>query len=386
MEKLSINFSEETKDTYSSQNLTTSPFVSTVSSENFLFVVLDCYSYTAGEKVTGEILLCVSEPLPPGFLKFSSCGKEEILIYDPNDRRKTIIEEKSEVFTIESTLKQWESEISIGQYVFPFTLKIPSYAPSTFYHSSEDQRGHYIKAEILYTITVDLSCSIPSNSLSHTRPILIKNKNSLNKPGNYTETIETIQGCCSNKGSTTFKLSIKNPEHCEVNGSISYKLEPDNRLCKAPINQIISKIVLEFTATTKRGEYKILQNLSNIDRATWISAFSNMIYEKDFEYNGSLIIGEGLNPCSNVTPLIKCVYFAEVLVFYDVFPQKPPVCITLPFHVNPINLIPKEIPKLPSVWNPVESSIWAFNADQASSTFGSEYISSILSPNILSNS
>ena len=106
MEKLSINFSEETKDTYSSQNLTTSPFVSTVSSENFLFVVLDCYSYTAGEKVTGEILLCVSEPLPPGFLKFSSCGKEEILIYDPNDRRKTIIEEKSEVFTIESTLKQ----------------------------------------------------------------------------------------------------------------------------------------------------------------------------------------------------------------------------------------------------------------------------------------
>ena len=111
-----------------------------------------------------------------------------------------------------------------------------------------------------------------------------------------------------------------------------------------------------------------------------------MIYEKDFEYTGSLRIEEDMNTSSNVTPNIKCNYFLEVLVYHDMYFQKEPISIMLPFHVNPMNNILKEMPKLPAVWEPIESSIYVFSADNRVSTFiGSEGMPSIISPDIFNN-
>ena len=105
MDKTSINSIEETKDSFRLPNEFISTPRSTISHEDFVFIVLDCYSYAAGEKVTGEVLLNITKILPNGSLIFQSQGVEEIFIYDPKEKLKIIAEERSEVFSIKSSLR-----------------------------------------------------------------------------------------------------------------------------------------------------------------------------------------------------------------------------------------------------------------------------------------
>ena len=332
------------------------------SSESFVFLVLDCYSYIAGEKVTGEILFNISEPIPKASLRFQSRGVEEAQIFDSQDRTKMIAQEVHEIYTLDSTINDWETEIPVGQHVFPFNFKLPIFCPSTFYYSGEDAQGNYLKAEVFYHVSVKLCIAGTDSSLLHSRIIIIKNCRALEKPGTTVEASANVPGCCfSNRGSTHFKLCIGNTDHCSVDGEVKYKLYPNNSNCTSPINHVVGAVVMEFTVTTRKGEFKIIRKLSETARATWISAFTSLIYEKDFEYLGDLRVNsEELNPSSNSSAVIRCEYFVEMLVFYDIRCASAPIVIRLPFHVNPKINFRKEEPKLPSDWEPLETSIYSF--------------------------
>ena len=269
MEKKLRSGSGETRD---SLNIFSDPkrrSLGFLSSESFVFLVLDCFSYTAGEKVTGEILFNISEHIPKSVLKFQSRGIEEIHIFDSKDRSKIIDEEIKEIFVLDTIMMEWETEIPIGQSVFPFNFKIPNYCPSTFYYSGEDANGFYVKAEVFYHVSVKLITSDCESSLSHSRIIIIKNNFALERPGPTVEATSDVIGCCySNKGNTHFQLSVGNTDHCQVDGQIKYKLFLDNANCNASINHVIGNIILEFYVHTKKGQYKIIKNLSEVDRAT----------------------------------------------------------------------------------------------------------------------
>jgi hypothetical protein len=119
--------------------------------------------------------------------------------------------------------------------------------------------------------------------------------------------------------------------------------------------------MLDFEVSTKKGSYRIVRRLSEANRATWISAFTSLIYEKDFEYQTDLkVSSEEHNPSSNQSSIIRCEYFVECSVFYDVACMRHPIVIRLPFHVNPKINYRKEDPSLPFNWNPVESPIFSF--------------------------
>ena len=295
-----------------------------------------------------------------------------------------IQEETNEIFSLDTNFFEWNEGLLPGQHVYPFAFKIPSYSPSSFYFSGEDDKGNYIKAEVFYHVSVKL---IQNSNIeaSHSRIIIIKNRNTLDKPSIFIEKNEIITGCCfANKGSTKLKLSIKNTEHCQVEGKINYKLDPDNSLCKVPINHVTGAIILEFSVNTLKAEFKIRRVLNKIERATWISAFTSLVYEKDFEYEASLTMSsEELNPSTNATPLIKCEYFVEVSIFYDIAFRTSPFSVKLPFHVNPKNTFRKEDPRLPTDWNPVESSIYNFVVNNQSASFVSDSMSTFSDPNTI---
>lgn len=335
-------------------------------SENLLFIVLDCFSYIAGEKITGEILLNIVEAIPKGQIKFLSRGIEEVQVFDPVERTKVIVEEVNEVFSLDQVFKTWTEPLAPGQYVFPFNVKLPAFCPSTFYFSGEDTRGNYLKAEVLYHVNAKLISHNEEPLLSHSRVVVVKNRKILENPSPCISCTCMVPGCCfTNKGSTDLKLSILNSDHCEVNGKVHFKLDPDNAKCRVPINHVIGSICLDFTLTTKKGSFKIKKIVSSIARATWISAHTSLVYEKDFEYSTDLKVVSGeLNPSSNETPLISCEHFIEICVFYDVACMSRPVSIYLPFHVNPKMCFKKEQPLLPEVWNPVESAILSFVPDE----------------------
>lgn len=321
-----------------------------------LFILLDCQTYTAGDKVTGEVLLNFQESFMGADLQFFAQGSEEISIYDPSDHNRVLVNEKSEVFSVSTSIYKWES-FEPGHYIFPFSLKIPPHCPSTFYFSSEDQRHNYIKASISYEISVTLMTN--TSKFTFCTPFTVKNRLALTRSCIQANTVEQIRGCCASQGSTKFILSILNNEHCEVGGSISFRLEPDNKNCKAPINRVISKVFVEITVNTARGEYKVIKELDSIDRAAWVSGLSSLTFIKDFEYSVELSMLD-MNLSTNLTPIIKCEYFLQLLVFYDMFCNEKPVELIMNFHVNPQTQSQKEIPKLPENWNPQEFGIIAF--------------------------
>ena len=83
-----------------------------------------------------------------------------------------------------------------------------------------------------------------------------------------------------------------------------------------------------------------------------------MIYEKDFEYISDLRMNtDDINPGSNQTPLIQCVYYYEIQIYYDIVCNKSPIILRMPFHVDPKDTFVRENPVLPRPWEPEESLI-----------------------------
>ena len=340
-QKSSINSSKASQSTSSSH------------SGEFIFIVLDSQTYMAGDKITGEILINIQEPISTGTIELTSSGTEEVLIYDQKDLTSPLITEKNIVFQVSAPLIKSQT-LQPGNYVFPFSIKIPAFCPSSFDFSGRDDKNNYIKASISYQIS---TCFADGIKLSDSKFFIVKNKYSLTSPQVNLQSEEEVKGCCSNQGTSKFDLSIINSQHCEIDGEISFRLMPDNKNCNAPINRVVVKVESEVSFYTKAGDFRAFKEIAVVDRATWVGRMSSTVFEKDFECKCKIIDLKSLNLTSNLTPLVKCEYFLKVFVFFDSFGMKTPVQVILPFHVNPACRLKKVLPKLPESWNPEEMPI-----------------------------
>lgn len=330
--------------------------------KNFIFLVLDCYSYISGENVTGEILINIVKSLPNASLKFIARGIEAVHVFDKTLKTNIIVEDRAEIFNLEEICQNWDDELQPGHYVFPFNFKIPQYAPSTFYYSGEDDLGYYVKAEVFYHISAKLFTENKDVGIVHSRIVTVKNRDCLSKPMSLIEKSAVVPSCCfKSRGTTGLKLYLNNKDHCSVDGEVKFNLDPDNSWCTVPINHVTALVVLDVIVTTHKGDFKSRRILSTTERAAWINAHSNRVYEKDFDYTVELkVSSEELNPSSNSTPLINCQYYVEMQLYYDVIFNKSPVVMRMTFHVNPAINYRKEEAKLPIDWDPAESPITNF--------------------------
>lgn len=85
--------------------------------DNYIYIVLDCLFYSAGERITGEVHLCFHEPIPESKIILKSKGIEEVKVKDSIS--------KSKVFFLKSVLNELRVVEEQGEYAFPFTFKIP---------------------------------------------------------------------------------------------------------------------------------------------------------------------------------------------------------------------------------------------------------------------
>ena len=333
---------------------------SPVHSMSSLFVVLDCVHYVAGDRVTGELLLSLPQVLPGAALVLLSSGLEEICVYErvKKDERK---EAFSQVYKLEQTIGEWGDVTPAGQYVFPFTFKLPQYCPATFSFQGDDLRGNFMKGDISYSVSAELRVKdSPHLTLRHSRPMLIRNYQSYEKVNASMEIDHIVMGCCcTSKGRTHLRLTVKNEEHCSVSGSVKFKLDPDNSHCSVPINHITGIITQEILFMLPGcPESRYQRTICSISRATWISPSTSIVYEKDFEYFSELMMPTSdSNPSSNETPLIISRYLIEAKVHYDLTCGDPEASILLQLHVDPKNTLERLEPALPKTWNPVENAI-----------------------------
>ena len=125
------------------------------SGELMVFIVMDKLYYLAGERVSGEILINAPNYVQPCNLYFMSYGKEYVKVFE-NPGLPKFEESENTVFQLDNKMLVWEEGLEPGQYVYPFTFKLPLYCPSTFNFEGDGTAGEYIVANIKYKIKISL--------------------------------------------------------------------------------------------------------------------------------------------------------------------------------------------------------------------------------------
>lgn len=164
---------------------------------NMIFIFLDNIHYVAGDSVTGEVLVSLPHNSTESKIIINSIGVEEVYIYASDNLDAPFVEDTSDVYRFESVIKDWHKGTSAGQYVFPFSFKLPSYCPATFYYTGEDNLGNHLKAEISYSVSVKLQNDRnPEENQTHSRMFVVRNRYTRGKPCEKIETNEQVSGCC----------------------------------------------------------------------------------------------------------------------------------------------------------------------------------------------
>lgn len=330
-------------------------------STSLLFVVLDSLYYTAGEKINGEILLNIPHDSFGSTLKLISRGTENIKVSG--------LTQTNTIYSLESSVKTWDEVTPAGQYIFPFTFKLPAFSPATFNYYGEDDHGVEILAEVSYEVicTLDFPADEDKN-MTHSRNINVRNTMSKKQPSITWENNELIKGvCCSSKGTTYFKVIVKRDQHPQTDSSIIFKLETDNNNCSANILKIKSQIKMEIELNLNGNSYNNFIAFNRNTKDTWISSSrSSFVMEKELEFETGIFFESGMNPSSNDTGNIACKYFIEFLVEYDA-KLKNDVLLKVPLHVDPKFNDLRENPNIPENWSPRESPVYSAFVDESMS-------------------
>ena len=338
-------------------------------STSLLFVVLDSLHYIAGEKVDGEILLNLPSNFPESTLKLVSRGVEKVKIGSSS--------QTSMIYNLESSVKTWEKMTPAGQYIFPFTFKLPAFAPSTFNYYGQDDQNTEILGEVTYEVLSILEFpSDEDKNMTHSRNINIRNSSSKMSPSINYESTEVLKGlCCGSKGYTLFKVSAHRELHAQTDSIIMFKLETDNSASSSSILKIKSQIRMELELNIESQSSKTFVVFNKNSKDTWIpSSRSSLMLEKELEFESGIFFDEGLNPSSNKTGCIECRYFIEFHIDYDT-QLKNPVVIKIPIHIDPKHNFDRENPNIPENWSPRESPVYSALIDESMSKMSSNVIS-----------
>lgn len=320
---------------------------------------LDSFHYTGGEKVTGEIMLNLPVDTPAGKLILRSRGYEDVKVYHKQIGKKHSRHARNIIYEYENLIHEWDNTITLGQYVFPYTFKLPHYVPSTFHFQGEDSNNNTLKAKIVYEITIDFEVvSDRTKNLRDGKRILVSSQLNNGLVNVSAENNEVISGCISNKGVTTLRLIVLNEEHAVVNGNISYRLETNNSKCSARINQVTSYVSLIVELNLEGQRYRYGRVLSHVSKEISIPPNAENIIDKEYEYTAEIRLpGDDQNPSSVETPLIYCRYSIDAILYYNLACKDITSLISLPVYINPRNYKDEENPKLPSSWDPKEHPI-----------------------------
>lgn len=320
---------------------------------------LDCFHYVGGERVTGEIMLNLPADTQPGKLILRSRGYEDVKIYTKQLGKKDCRHGRNIIYEYENLIYAWDSTIASGQYVFPYTFKLPHYVPSSFHFKGEESSNTILQAKIVYEATIDFEVPSDSNkNLRDGKRILVRSQLNNGLVNISAENNEMIVGCMSSKGVTTLRLIVLNEDHSIVDGDLKYRLEPNNSRCAAGINQVTSYVSLIVEVNLEGKRYRYGRILSHVSKSISIPPNAENIIDKELEYTAELRLpGPDQNPSTVETPLIYCRYTIEAMLYYDLACKDIISTITLPVYINPRNYKDKVNPKLPSKWDPKEHPI-----------------------------
>lgn len=333
-----------------------------VSSATFTPMVwlgLDCFHYVGGERVTGEIMINLPADTAPGQLLLKSRGYEEVKVYTGDKGMKSCKQARNTIYEYQNLIHAWDETILSGQYVFPYTFKLPHFVPSSFNFKGEDSNNNLLKAKIVYEASIEFLVPSDCNkNMKDTKRILVRSQLNNGLVNVSAENNEVIVGCMGRKGVTTLRLIVLNEDHGVIDGTLRYRLEPNNSKCSGRINQVTSYVSFIMEINIEGKSYRYARVLSHSTKDVAIEPYTPTILDQQYEYTADIRLpGSEQNSSTVETPLIHSRYSIEAIVYYQLSCKEITATVSLPVYINPRNYKDKVKPKLPSKWDPKEHPI-----------------------------
>ena len=321
-------------------------------SKEFIYCGLEYSHYIAGDRVTGEIFLNLTESLKPSTLNISSKGVESLFVTKPT---KQELSYSNDIFLMNTVLTAWEAVTPKGQYNFPFTFKLPYYAPATFNFRNHDNEGNLLEAKISYELSISLIVD-DSIFLSDTLPIAIYNNKARSSPPQSEIITNLTTCCCTRRGYSYVLLRQPSADHPRYGETANFVLDIDWKNFDGEIAEvqgtIFHKLQLQlpgdktYDFSSKllhyRPTFSFLENLGSMKCSC----------ELDLLLQGE----SGMNISSNSSAMINSEYIAEAVVVYNLGLTRKISEVSIPVHVNPRNCECR-IYAIPAEWEPVSRSM-----------------------------
>lgn len=322
-------------------------------SKPFLCLLLEFPYYTAGDRITGEILMNLPESMENSNLILYASGYEALNVTTKHD--KTMIY-KNEIFHVATPIYTWENSTPQGQYNFPFTFKLPYFSPASFDINTPDQDGNMLQASVSYEIKIELDNKGDIVMKDVISLLIFNNKNRCTIPPNPSET-ELSTCCCFKKGHCNISLSKYSCENPCYGDSVKFKLELDWFNSKGQITEVFGKIVYKLQLSIPGDKtYEFTYELCEFKHTNSFITEANCV-QTNYEFD--VIIGAEFaeNASSNATAMINSIYIGEATVIFNLGLSKRIAKATLPVHVNP-KMIEGRNFNVPKDWEPSPSSIF----------------------------
>lgn len=291
---------------------------------NLIYIHTDKQKYYAGEVVTGQVILCVIQPLQMNgvFIKLSGLEQTKIEVQrskhvpDPkpeNPQNTRIVFWNEEVndantfFRRKYCIFAQSCVLNPGNFVFPFQFPLEAKLPGTFKLQTTHSSVQGVDASVLYQVEAEVAVPGMFNpNLRHSQQILIHEplRAALMASDTYKETKVTWM-CCVPKGTVSLSASLEKNAYCpgEV---VRLRLIVDNSKSTVDLPACSLKLTGAITVRA-RGETKRMGG--TIVKATSPGLPAGERAERMIE----MILPHSIEP-STSSKLVHCAYTVDAVL------------------------------------------------------------------------
>lgn len=314
---------------------------------NFLFVCLDSYNYHAGDRIKGRIFLNIKSNFPECRLVLTSSGNEKLTVVTASH---SISEYINEIFHNSSVIQEWEFLQTASQYVFPFSFKLPFYAPATFEFDSFDQSKNSLKALIDYSIKATLM-EKENVVLEDEAVFNVLTNKARQKPQESNLDVRLKTCCCFRKGNSHINLAQIEKVNPSYGSMCRFHLKINWEKYKGKIRGIKGSVLYKLFLTIPGDRtYEYTKQLFDFNHSqSFLNSTDSVVALNEFDV---LIEGQfAENASSNSTAMIQSTYEAEAEIEFNFNVSHQHLKIQLPVYVNPKEFLDREY-SIKGDWSP----------------------------------
>lgn len=320
-------------------------------SSPFLHIALETLTHSAGSRVSGNLLLNYPASLNQGNLTITSSGTEYL---SASPLSSSTSKYQNEIFHVSSQLQSW-LDSSPMQQIFPFSFKLPHYAPASFSFSHTDSSGTLLAACITYTLKAVLTDN-NSALLEDLLTLNVLSSKSRAKPQEIREILHLSTCCCFHKGTSKLALSQKDSQNTAYGQLARFHVEVNWEKFRGKIKEVIGSVNYKLQLNVPGGEtYEFFQEIFDFNHSSSFLAKNESVVainEFDVKVQGSF----AENASSNSTALITSAYTAEAEVVFTFNFSEQSQKILLPVQINPHEVADPEL-VISGDWSPESQAL-----------------------------